>query len=62
MEENAVFISDIIEALLVIKRECAKHSECGDCCFYSKDETCNITDHVPSKWELESKYIWRAFK
>lgn len=61
MEDNTVNISEIIEALKVIKRECAKHSSCYDCCFYSQDK-CNIKHVDPACWVFESQYIWRAFK
>ena len=61
MEDNTVNISEIIDALKVIRSECAKHTNCTDCCFYSSDK-CNIKYTDPEFWELESKYIWRAFK
>lgn len=59
--DNEVNISGIIEALRIIKTECAQHSNCTDCAFYSHDR-CNIKYVDPEYWELESKYIWRAFK
>lgn len=61
MEDNTVNISEIIKALKVIKDECSKHSNCSNCAFYSNDR-CNIKYCDPEYWELESKYIWRAFK
>ena len=59
--DNEVNISELIKALQVIKEECTKHSNCSDCSFYS-DDRCNIKYTNPEYWELESKYIWRAFK
>ena len=59
--DNEVNISELIKALQVIKAECAKHSNCSNCSFYSSDR-CNIKYTDPEYWELESKYIWRAFK
>lgn len=59
--ENKVNISEIISALRIIKEECSMHPKCEDCPFYSHDR-CNIKYTDPEKWELESKYIWRAFK
>lgn len=61
MDDNIVNISEIIKALQIIKTECSEHHNCSDCCFYS-DDRCNIKYCDPEKWELESKYIWRAFK
>ena len=59
--DNEVNISELIKALQVIKEECSKHSNCSNCSFYSSDH-CNIKYTDPEYWELESKYIWRAFK
>ena len=61
MENNTVNISDIVNALKIIKEECAAHSICSDCPFYSSDR-CNIKYVDPEYWELSSSYIWRAFK
>lgn len=59
--DDAVNISEIIDALRIIRNECSKHSNCSDCAFYSNDR-CNIKYTDPEFWELESTYIWRAFK
>lgn len=55
MEENVVNVSDIIAALKIIKNECAAHSICSDCPFYSS-ERCNIKVD-PEYWELSSSYM-----
>lgn len=60
MEDNTN-ISAIINALTVIRKEWAKHTECYDCPFFTGDR-CNIKGSDPDKWELTSNYIWRAFK
>ena len=61
MNENIVVTSKIIDALQVIKNECKAHSRCSYCPFYT-DDTCRIKYVDPEKWQLESNYIWRAFK
>ena len=59
--ENEVNISEIIKALQIIKAECSKHSNCANCPFYT-DDMCKIKYCDPEKWELQSNYVWRAFK
>lgn len=61
MEDNILNISDIINALNVIKLECSKYSKCDDCPFF-KGDMCGIKHIDPEKWEITSQYIWRAFK
>ena len=58
--DNVVNISEIINALKIIKTECSEHPICANCPFYLNDR-CNIKVD-PEYWELESKYVWRAFK
>lgn len=60
MEDNTV-ISEIINALKIIKTECSEHLICDGCPFYSNDR-CNIKYVDPEYWELSSSYVWRAFK
>ena len=59
--DNETNISEIIKALQIIKVECSAHPACSDCSFYSSCR-CNIKYTDPEYWELESKYVWRAFK
>lgn len=61
MEDNRINISDIIQALKVIKEECTQHCGCQDCPFFRND-VCKIKYSDPEKWEIESHYIWRALK
>lgn len=53
-------ISEIISALNVIKEECEKHSQCLYCPFFIEDR-CGIKKD-PEKWNIVSKYIWRALQ
>ena len=59
--DNKVNISEIIDALRIIRTVCSEHSNCDNCPFYT-DDVCKIENCDPKEWELESRYIWRAFK
>lgn len=59
--DNNLNISEIINALKIIKDVCMNHPHCIDCPFYYPD-ICNIIHTDPEKWELSSSYVWRAFR
>ena len=59
--ENDVNISEIINALIIIRDVCINHEHCIDCPFYYPD-MCNIKHTDPDKWNLTTKYVWKAFK
>ena len=61
---------EIINALKVIKDECADHERCKHCPFGDDGDSCNLvdlvdTDSIPSEWkiaELPPPETWRALK
>lgn len=59
--DNNLNISEIINALKIIKDVCMNHEHCIDCPFYYPD-ICNIKHTDPVNWELSSSYVWRAFR
>ena len=65
MEER----NELIDALNIIKKECAKHVDCKLCpMVYKNDEGetwCYLRDNAPNSWMVKEKErveTWRAFK
>lgn len=54
-------ISEVINALKIIREICKATSTCEDCPFMKRG-SCYIKHVDPENWELNSTYIWRAFK
>lgn len=61
MDDYKVNISEILDALMVIKNVCQHYDRCINCPFFSID-MCNIKNTDPENWNLDSNYTWRAFK
>lgn len=63
-------MTELMNALALIKEECEKHgSECGRCPLRTEKNLtlCSITDKFPAKWELKTddeikREIPRVFK
>lgn len=49
-------ISEVINALKIIREVCENHEHCIDCPFYYPD-ICNIKHTDPEKWEFANTYM-----
>lgn len=58
-------MNELENALKVIKNECEKHANCGDCPLRNSTKHCYITEIAPYKWELivdnKETYVPRVF-
>ena len=57
-------MDELLEALITIKYECNKHSDCDTCPLRLDREeaapTCAVIKDVPSEWKIKTP-LWKAF-
>lgn len=49
---------ELLKALELIKKECAKHTQCEDCPLADADGICGLKSDQPYDWKLKKREVY----
>lgn len=52
---NKASYKDIVEALFILKKECAQHKKVCNMCPLGIGDTCLVNNSIPSRWDILEK-------